>query len=217
MRSRLSWVAAALLWVAPPALRAQDACADNFTWPEVGRWAEYSGVYNQKTTMTTRYSVVGAETREGVEYKRIEMKMHDEQKNRDMVYQMLVPGGPLQLDKVAEIVMKMGTDPAMKMDGMMLGAIRGQLGKNSAFTDACRESTLVGKEKVTVPPGTFQALHYQSPKYGSDTWLEPKLPFAMLRSTGKSHSFELVAMGKGAKSSITEEPTEMPGMGKPGK
>ncbi|HUR94883.1 MAG TPA: hypothetical protein VMY76_09895 [Gemmatimonadales bacterium] len=217
MRSRLLWVVATCLMLAPPALRAQDACADNLTWPAVGRWAEYSGVYNKKTPVTSRYAVVGTETRDGVEYKWIEMKMHDEQKQRDMIYQMLVPGGPLQMDQVAEIVMKMGTDPAMKINGMMLGAIRGQLGKNSAFTDACREATLVGKEKVTVPAGTFQALHYQSPKHESDTWVDPALPFAMLRSTGKAHTFELVAMGKGAESSITEEPTEMPGLGKPAK
>ncbi len=55
------------------------------------------------------------------------------------------------MDDVAEVVMKMGTEPAMKMNGMMMNMIRGQLSKNSAFSafkDACKETTLVGKEKV---------------------------------------------------------------------
>ena len=50
--------------------------------------------------------------------------------------------------------MKSGTDPAMKMSGMMMGMIRGQLGENSAFKDACTETALIGLEKVTVPAGT---------------------------------------------------------------
>jgi hypothetical protein len=39
----------------------------------------------------------------------------------------------------------------------------------------------------------------------------------MIKSVGKSHEFQLVATGDGAKSSITEEPKEMPGLGGPSK
>jgi hypothetical protein len=217
MRSSLPWAAAAVLWLAPAAVQAQDACAENFKWPAVGRWAEYKGVYDKKTPMTSRYAVVGTEKRNGTEFKWVELKMHDEKKNRDMVYQMLVPGGPLQMDQVEEVVMKMGTDPAMKMSGMMMNMIRGQLAKSSAFKDACAESTLVGQEKVTVPAGTYDAKHYNSAKYSTDTWIDPAVPFAMLKSVGKSHEIELVETGDGAKSSITEAPQEMPGLGGPSK
>jgi hypothetical protein len=106
------------------------------------------------------------------------------------------------MDQVEEIVMQVGTQPAMKMNGMMMKMIRGQLAKNSAFKDACSEVTLVGPESVTVPAGTFNAMHYQSAKYQSDTWLDPKQPFAMLKSTGKSHAMVLVAAGDGATSSL---------------
>jgi hypothetical protein len=212
MRSSLSWAAAALLSVAP-AVQAQDACAENFKWPKVGAWAEYQGTYNKKTPASSRYAVVGTENRNGRDYKWIEFKMHDPKKNQDMVYQMLVPGGgPLEMDGIEEVVMKMGDRPAMKMTGMMLGMMRTQLGKNMAFKDACTEVTMVGPEKVTVPAGSFNAKHFHSTKYETDMWVSPQVPFSMLKSVGESHELVLVATGDGAKSAITETPQEMPGM-----
>ncbi len=212
MRSSLSWAAAALLSVAP-AVQAQDACAENFKWPKVGAWAEYQGTYNKKTPASSRYAVVGTENRKGRDYKWIEFKMHDPKKNQDMVYQMLVPGGgPLEMDGIEEVVMKMGDRPAMKMTGMMLGMMRTQLGKNMAFKDACTEVTMIGHEKVTVPAGSFNAKHFHSTKYESDMWVSPQVPFSMLKSASESHELVLVATGDGAKSAITETPQEMPGM-----
>jgi hypothetical protein len=213
MRSSLPWAAAALLSVAP-AVQAQDACAENFKWPKVGAWAEYQGTYNKKTPMTTRYAVVGTEDRKGVEYKWVEFKMHDTKKDTDMIYQMLVPGGgPLEMEGIEELVMKIGDRPATKMSGMMLGMMRKQLGQNMAFKDACTEATLVGEEKVSVPAGSFTAKHFHSTKYEADMWVSPKVPFSMLKSVGKSHELLLAATGDGAKSEITETPKEMPALG----
>jgi hypothetical protein len=215
MRSILPWAAAALL-AAAPAVQGQDVCAENFKWPKVGAWAEYQGVYNKQTPMTTRYAVVGSESRNGADYKWIEFKMHDAKKNTDMIYQMLVPGGgPLQMEGIEEVVMKMGERPAMKMTGMMLGMMRTQLGKNMAFKDACTEVTMVGVEKVTVPAGSFTAKHFHSAKYETDMWVDKQVPFSMLKSVGKSHELVLAATGDGAKSGIDETPQEMPGMEAP--
>jgi len=208
MRSSLSWAAAALLSVAP-AVQAQDACAENFKWPKVGAWAEYQGTYNQKTPVTTRYAVVGTESRNGAEYKWVEFKMHDAKKNTDMVYQMLVPGSAAELGNVQEIVMKSGDKPAMKMDGMMLNMIRAQMEKQSFLSDACKDVTLVGPESVTVPAGTFQTRHFRSDKYTSDSWLSSDIPFAMVKSIGKNYEMALRSYGAGAKSSITEKPQSM--------
>ena len=212
MRSSLSWAAVALVSVAP-AVQAQDACAENFKWPKVGAWAEYQGTYNKKTPVTTRYAVVATEDRNGAEYKRIEFKMHDAKKNTDMIYQMLVPGGgPLEMDGIEEVVMKMGDRPAMKMSGMMLGMMRQQLAKSMAFKDACTEVIMVGEERVSVPAGSFEAKHFHSTKYESDLWVSPKVPFSMVKSVGKSHELVLAASGDGAKSEITETPQEMKGL-----
>src|ERR1700752_3385757 len=114
---------------------------------------------------------------------------------------------------IAEVVMKRGDRPAMKMSEMMLGMMRKQLGQNMAFKDACTEVTLVGEEKVSVPAGSFTAKHYHSTKYESDMWVSPKVPFSMLKSVGKSHEIVLTTTGDGAKSEITETPQEMPGLG----
>ena len=213
MRSSLPWAAAALLSVAP-AVQAQDACAENLKWPKVGAWAEYQGTYNKNAPVTSRYAVVGTEDRNGAEYKWVEFKMHDAKKNTDMIYQMLVPGGgPLEMDGIEEVVMKMGDRPAMKMSGMMLGMMRKQLTQSMAFKDACAEVTMVGEEQVSVPAGSFAAKHFHSAKYETDTWVSSKVPFSMLKSVGKSHELVLAATGDGAKSEITETPKEMEGLG----
>jgi len=89
----------------------------------------------------------------------------------------------------------------------------GQLQKKSVFGDICEEVTLVGQEKVTVPAGTFNAKHYHSTKYENDSWVDPGLSFGMVKAIGKHHDIERIRDGNGAKSSITETPQEMPGMG----
>jgi len=211
MRAVIPGAVAAVLWIAPSPAAAQDACAESLKWPSVGQWAEYKGTYGQKEPITSRYAVVGTERREGTEYKWIELRMRDE-KQRDMIYQMLVPDNPLEMGEIQEIVMKPGEEPAMKMGGMMLKMMRGQLAKNSAFHEACKEATLVGTEKISVPAGSFSTKRYHSEKYGSDTWVDPSAAFPMVKTVGKSHEMELVATGRGATSSITETPKEM---GKP--
>jgi hypothetical protein len=214
MRSVYPWAVGAVLCLTPSAVRAQNHCAEYLKWPAVGRWAEYKGVYNKKDPISSRYAVVGSEQRNGIDYKWIELKMHDDKKNRDMIYQMLVPGGgPLDLDKVEEVVLKSGDDRAMKMGGMMIKMMRGQLAKSSAFKDACTEVALVGEEKVSVSAGSFKANHFRSDKYETDSWVDASVPFSMIKSVGKSHEIELAASGDGAKSSITETPQEMPGLG----
>ena len=54
-----------------------------------------------------------------------------------MVYQMLTPGNPAEMDQVQEVVFKSGDKPAMKMSGAMIEMIRGQMGKNSALGNMC--------------------------------------------------------------------------------
>ena len=49
--------------------------------------------------------------------------------------------------------MKPGEKPAMKMDGMMLNMIRGQMEKQSFLSDACKDVTLVGRRASRFRPG----------------------------------------------------------------
>ena len=201
---------AALLGVAA-AGQAQETCLEQMKFPEVGRWAEYKALYNKTDPYTIRYAVVGGERRGGKDLKWLELRMVGEKKDGNVVYQMLVPGSVAELGDVQEIVMKPGDKPAMKMDGMMLKMIRGQMEKQSFLGDVCKDVTLVGPESVTVPAGKFQTRHFRSDKYTSDSWLTFDIPFAMVKSVGKNYEMALLSHGAGAKSSITEKPQSMGG------
>jgi hypothetical protein len=192
---------------------AQDNCLDQVKFPEVGRWAEYKAVYNKKDPYTVRYAVVGSEKRGGKTLDWVELRMTGQKKDQNMVYQMLVPGSLVEMGNVQEVVFKPGDKPAMKLNSTMMNMIRGQMEKQNLYGEVCKDMTLVGKEKVTVPAGQFETVHFRSAKYNSDSWLSPGAPFALIRSVGENHQMELAAHGDGAKSSITETPQEMPGMG----
>lgn len=195
--------------------RAQDSCIEQLRFPDIGRWAEYQAVYNKKDHYTVRYAVVGSEKREGQDFKWVEMRMTGQNEDRNLIYQMLVPGTPAGMGNVQEIVFKAGDKPAMKMDGMMLKMIKGQMEKQNILSDVCKDVTLVGSESVTVPAGKFETRHFRSETYKSDSWVSPEIPFALVKSVGDKHDMALAAQGTGAKSSITEVPQTMPGMGGP--
>jgi hypothetical protein len=196
---------------------AQENCLAQVKFPAVGRWVEYKALYNKKDPYTVRYAVIGSEQRGGKKLDWVELRMTGENKDRNMVYQMLVPGSITEMGNVQDIVFKTGDHPAMKLNGMMMKMIRGQLEKQNLFSEVCKDVSLVGKEKVAVPAGQFEAQHYHSAKYSTDSWMTPSVPFSLVKSVGENHQMELTAQGNGAKSSITEQPQEMPGMGGPTK
>jgi hypothetical protein len=204
----------ALVLVGASSARAQE-CLAELRFPQVGRWAEYKATYNEKEPYTIRYAVIGEEKRAGKNLKWLELKMSGANKDRNFIYQMLVPGSPTEMGEVQEVVFKPGDRPAMKMNGMMMNMIRGQMEKQNFMNKICKDVTLVGQEKVRVPAGSFKARHFHSAKYNSDSWVAADVPFAMVKSIGKDYQMELAAQGSGAKSSITEKPKEMQGMGGP--
>ena len=197
-----------------PAAWAQANCLDQVKFPAQGRWAEYKATYKEEP-YTVRYSVIGEESRGGKPLQWVELRMEGAKKDRNMIYQALVPGSLVELGQVQEVVFKAGTQPAMKMSGPMIEMIRGQLEKQSFYSEICRGVSLVGKEKITVPAGTFQALHFRSTEQASDSWVSPDLPFSLVKSSGKGYLVELTSQGEGATSSIKEKPREMGGMGQP--
>lgn len=211
---RATGLSVILLLTSVSALRAQD-CLEQMKFPKVGRWAEYKAIYPGKPPYTIRYAIIGTETRAGTDLKWIELRMVGAEKSKNFVYQVLVPGSLTEMANVQEVIMKAGDRPAMRLNGMMIKMIREQLDKQNFLGDVCKDVSLVGQEKVTVPAGRFQARHFHSAKYASDTWLASAVPFSLIKSVGENYQMELVVYGKGAKSSITEQPQEMPGMGGP--
>jgi hypothetical protein len=199
--------------LAPPAW-PQATCLQQIKFPAQGRWAEFKATY-KGDPYTVRYSVVGQERRGGKPMQWVEMSMEGGKKNQNLIYQMLVPGSLMEVGQVQEIVFKTGSQPAMKMSGQMVSMIRGQLEKQSFYGEMCKSVSLVGKEKVTVPAGAFQTLHFHSDERGSDSWISADVPFSLVKSTGKDYQVELVARGQGATSAIKEKPKELRGMGGP--
>ena len=213
MRGTIAGMLSLSLLVAPPAAGQGQECLAGIKMPEVGQWAEYQGVMNKKDAYTMRYAVVGAEEREGKAMKWLELRMAGDKKDKNMVYQVLTPGNPAEMDQAQEIVFKPGDKPAMKMNAMMMKMIRGQLNKNSVLGNMCEGVSLAGEESVTVPAGTFKALRYHNAEHDADTWVVPDQPFVMVKAKGKDFEMSLSSRGDGAESSITETPHEMPGMG----
>ena len=196
---------------AASSLSAQSKCLAEVKFPAAGRWAEYKALLKQDP-YTLRYAVIGSETRQGKNLQWVEIQMKDQKATQNLIYQILVPGSLTEMDQVEEIVFKSGEKPAMKLTGPMLGMIRNQIQKQSLYGDMCKAVTLVGREKVTVPAGGFEALHFRSSENSSDSWISSSVPFSLIKSTGKDYSVELIDQGAGAKSSITETPQEMPAM-----
>lgn len=214
MRGTVAGMLSLSLLAAPPAAGQGQECLAGMKMPDVGQWAEYQGVMNKKDPYTLRYAVVGAEERGGKGMKWLELRMVGEEENKNMVYQVLTPGTPAEMDQAQEIIFKPGDKRAMKMNAMMMKMLRGQLNKNSVLGNMCEGVSLAGEESVTVPAGTFKALRYHNSKYESDTWVVPNQPFFMVKSKGKDFELSLTSTGDGAKSSITEPPQEMPGVGR---
>jgi len=200
---------ALLLALAPPAW-AQGDCLSQIKFPAQGSWSEYKATYNDNP-YTVRYAVVGEENRGGKELQWVELRMVGGTANS--IYQMLVPGTIAELNQVEEIVFKSGSKPAMKIGGEMMKMMRGQMEKQSFFGEMCKGVTLVGKEKITVPGGTYETLHFKSTEHASDSWISPKVPFSLVKAAGKTFRVELLEHGSGATSSIKEKPQEMKGMG----
>jgi hypothetical protein len=213
MRGTVAGILSLSLLAAPSLAGQGQDCLAGVKMPEVGQWAEYQGVMNKKDPYTMRYAVVGAEERGGTPMKWMELKMVGDKKDKNMVYQVLTAGTPADMADAQEIVFKPGDKQAMKMNGMMMKMIRGQLKKNSVLGNVCEGMSVAGEESVTVPAGTFKALRYHSTKYESDTWVVLDRPFFMVKSKGKDFEMSLTSSGDDAKSSITETPQEMPGLG----
>jgi hypothetical protein len=217
MRLLVSFLALMAGAVSPA--RAQDSCVEQIKFPDVGRWSEYKAVYEgkDKEPYTVRYAVVGSEQRQGKDLRWVELRMTGLDKSKNLIYQMLVPGSPAEMGDVQEIVFKPGEKPAMKLSGAMLNMVRGQMEKTSILSDLCKDVTLVGSERISVPAGQYQTKHFRSEKYSSDSWVSREVPFALVKSVGQKHDMALTAVGSGAKPSITEKPQEMPVMGGPSK
>ena len=195
---------------------AQNACEAFLEAPAVGSWVEYD-FQGQGQTGRMRIAVVGTETRGGRELTWYEMSFDGG--GNSAIMKMLGEGGfyhAMAEKKIVEMVVKAAGQPAMKFSGAMMERIQSQMSSDPAaeFSKSCEDAERVGVESITVPAGTFEAVHFRLTSGGSpgDAWVVEGMPFGMIKWTGSGgEAAELVAQGDDAVSQITETPMEMPG------
>ena len=215
MRGPLSLVVVAAL-VAAPAAAQSNPCADRGArLPAAGAWASYSADSGDFKLLYLGHESTGD---------RLEMTASRVSRRSGqpttMVMQMVVPSYPYEMDQVSELVMQMEGQPPMKMSGDMLNMMRSRMprNQNTLAPDACNRMTKVGTESVTVPAGTFSTTHYRDTQSNTDVWVDPAVPFGMVKVVSGARTVVLKEKGTGARSAITGTPQEMgPGMmGPPG-
>ncbi len=183
-----------------------------------GQWASYSVTGGRANGSTMRFAIVGTQ-RAGdttLYWFEINTTTPNQEGKGGAIMQMLVPGLGPEAAHIHGLVMKAGGQPAMKMPDQMIGMMSSQMSQNAALetTRRCANAQVVGWETVTVPAGSIRALHVKDAA-GGEAWVSRDIPFGIVKVHGKDGG-EMALTGRGtdAKSSITEQPQEMPGMGR---
>ena len=207
----------ALFLAAPVVAQEKDQlCNDIQRRPmRVGQWASYNWTGGRADGTTMRMAIVGTEAAEGAPHYWYEMSMNDPKKGDKgkTIIQMLVPGLFYQTGGVKGMIMKTGDQAAMRMPEQMVRMMGGRVGRNVAaeIARSCLEMERVGWELVTVPAGTFRAMHIKHAGEQTEAWVLPDFYFGLLKATLKDgSSMVLTGRGADAKSSISETPQTMP-------
>ena len=164
-----------------------------------------------------RLAVVGSERAGDSTLYWFEVSFAGKDPGKSGVVQILTGSLASGLESPRALVFKVGPQPAMRISGEMAGMMGKQGGQNASAFDwagKCGGAHVVGWESVTVPAGTFRALHVTT-EDGGEVWASRDVPFGLVKTHGKQGDLALTGRGADAKSSITEKPMEMPVMPMP--
>ena len=212
-----------LATLTPVALRAQaSATADLAAMckavgdAQVGQWASFDAT-GSSGGGKLRLAVVGSERSGDSTFYWFEVNAAGKDPSRSGIVQILAPSLASVAAAPRALIVKWGGQPAMKVSGQMAGMMGRKEGQGSSAFDwaaHCTSARVVGWESVTVPAGTFRALHVTADD-GTDVWGSRDVPLGMVKLHSAKGDLALSARGSDAKSSITEKPMEMPMMTKP--
>jgi hypothetical protein len=170
--------------------------------PTIGEWASYRLTADGRDDSTTvRIAIVGRAGVNGVEHLWQEAVMRAG--SMRTVVQSLVPAAPYDPTTIRRaIVQAPGRDPVELSPQALAMMPSGSQGTGGV--DACRRGRPEGWETISVPAGTFRALHVRYERDGrtADSWLVPTVPFALARSLitgagGPTDTIELVLLDRG--------------------
>jgi hypothetical protein len=220
-RAASAFAALGFLAAATPTARAQDLAdlCRQLRNVSVGQWAQWRFTGGRRAEGSTmRMAIVGTEPHDGKTYYWLELANNKNggSDSTRTIMQMLVPGFLDQMRDIRGVIMKRGTDHAMRLPDQFIQMMGANIAKNSTseIEKRCHSAHTTGYESVTVPAGSFRALHVVDDSTGDQAWISASVPFGLVKTQQKDGTTqELMAKGSGAKSSITETPTTgMPGM-----
>jgi hypothetical protein len=180
---------------------------------KVGQWASFEGT-SASGGGKLRLAVVGSERASDSTLYWFEVNFAGQEPGKSGVVQILAPNLASGSAAPRSLVVKIGAQPAMRISGEMAGMMGQKPGQDNAAFDwasRCSGAHVVGWESVTVPAGTFRALHVTTDDAG-EVWATRDVPFGLVKLHGRQGDLVLAARGTDAKSSITEKPLDMGGM-----
>ncbi|PYP02207.1 MAG: hypothetical protein DMD25_10550 [Gemmatimonadetes bacterium] len=183
---------------------------------KLGQWASFNGT-SGGSGGKIRLAVVGSERSGDSTLYWFEVSFAGKDPGKSGVVQILTGSLASGLESPRALVFKAGPQPAMKISGEMVGMVGKQGRDNTTAFDwagRCSGAHVVGWESVTVPAGTFRALHVTTDD-GGEVWASREVPFGLVKTHGKQGDLALTGRGTDAKSSITETPLEMPALPMP--
>src|SRR6266446_1651624 len=151
-----------------------------------GQWASFDGT-GSAGVGKLRLAVVGSERAGDSTLYWFEVSFTGKDPGKSGVVQILTGSLASGLESPRALVFKVGPQPAMKMSGEMAGMMGKQGRQNTSAFDwagRCSGAHVVGWESVTVPAGTFRALHVTTDDEG-EVWAARDVPFGLVKLHGK--------------------------------
>ncbi len=213
---RLTLLPLALLAATPMAAQDFQSFCNGTVPVRVGAWAAYQFTGGRADGSTMRMAIVGSERFGDSTYHWYEMQTTaaPNKKPNHTIMQILVAGIASPRVAVRGLIMKNNNEAAMRAPDMMVAMMsRAFTGGVSQYLEQqCNKGgvQLMGVESVTVPAGSFRALHIKDSD-GGEAWLQPGAGvFAMVKVLSKDGMvMALTGRGSDAKSAITETPQPM--------
>src|SRR5439155_1018945 len=145
-----------------------------------------------------RLAVVGSERSGDSTLYWFEVSFAGKDPGKSGVVQILTGSLASGLESPRALVFKAGPQPAMKISGEMVGMVGKQGRDNTTAFDwagRCSGAHVVGWESVTVPAGTFRALHVTTDD-GGEVWASRDVPFGLVKNPGKQGDLALTGRGR---------------------
>ncbi len=118
---------------------------------------------------------------------------------------MLVPGYPFTVQQIKGYIVKLPGQPTRRMPQDMVEQMNQAATPGLGWQEACQDAEDLGRAEVTVPAGTFEALHFRTRgESAGEVWVSQNVPFGLVKMVQGQGTMELIRYGSDAESVIEE-------------